>query len=368
MNTPIDATDSFIAPEEALKRLTEPLLAWYDKNARILPWRENPAPYRVWVSEIMLQQTRIDTVIPYFHRFMAALPDITALAQAEENVLLKLWEGMGYYARVRNMQRAARAMLARYNGEVPASYPQLLGLPGIGEYTAGAIASIAYQIPVTAVDGNVLRVMARLLACREDITQNSVRKSLRSAVESMLSKERPGDFNQAMMDMGATVCLPNTLPRCELCPIREGCAGYAQGIAADLPVKTPAKRRTIQQRTILVIISRGKALLRQRPAAGLLAGLWEFPNQEGHLTENEAAALVRQWGFSPDSIRKLQDAKHVFTHIEWYMQGYLIYVREALPGPEGFWTDEEAIGAEYALPSAFKPYSRYLNRWLRESM
>jgi A/G-specific adenine glycosylase len=363
------ATTSFemakAGQNQGLALLVEPLLTWYGRNARVLPWREQPVPYWVWISEIMLQQTRLEVVLPYFHRFVERLPDIPALAEAEEGLLLKLWEGLGYYNRARNLQKAARIVTERHGGRLPASYQHLLALPGIGEYTAGAIASIAYHIPVPAVDGNVLRVMARILGCRADIAQPQVRKALGAAVEAMLPRERPGDFNQAMMDLGAMVCLPKTSPGCNLCPLQAGCAGYRQKIADKLPVKSPPRSRTVQQKTVLVLVARGKILLRRRPEAGLLAGLWEFPNLDGRLGAENVAALLGEWGLRPLSVRKLEEAQHVFTHIKWQMQGYLVYVADALPVRDSLWVDEGALREKYALPSAFRAYARHLPRWLK---
>ena len=350
---------------QGLPLLADPLLAWYGQNSRVLPWREQPDPYWVWISEIMLQQTRLNVVLPYFHRFVECLADIPALARVEENLLLKLWEGLGYYNRARNMQNAARIMVEHHSGRLPASYQQLLELPGIGEYTAGAIASIAYQIPVPAVDGNVLRVMTRLLGCRADIAQPRVRRALRAAVEAMLPDERPGDFNQAMMDLGAMVCLPHTSPGCKLCPLRAMCVGYQEGIADKLPVKSSPKPRAVQQKTVLVLISQGKTFLRQRPTPGLLAGLWEFPTMDGWLSEENVAALLNEWGICPLSVRRVEESRHVFTHMEWHMQGYLVYAADALTVPDGLWVDGLAVHEKYAVPSAFKSFTRYLAQWLK---
>jgi len=295
------------------------------------------------------------------------LPDIPALAEAEEAVLLKLWEGLGYYNRVRNLQKAARIIVERHGGRLPSSYRHLLDLPGIGEYTAGAIASIAYHIPVPAVDGNALRVLARLLACRADIAQPQVRKTLRTAAQTMLPRERAGDFNQALMDLGSLVCLPGTAPRCDFCPVVTGCAGYREGVADKLPVKSPQKPRTMQQKTVLVLASQGKTLLRRRPEEGLLAGLWEFPNLDGWLTEEQVAALLDEWGIYPTSVRRLSDARHIFTHIEWHMHGYLVYAADALPVQNWVWADKEAVRQKYALPGAYSAFTRHLPRWLKQS-
>lgn len=365
-NTAITSFDMVEAGQtQGLPLLVDPLLAWYEENSRFLPWREQPDPYWVWTSEIMLQQTRVNVVIPYFHSFVESLPDIHALAKAEENVLLKVWEGLGYYNRVRNMQKAARIMVEHHEGKLPASYQQLLELPGIGEYTAGAIASIAYQIPVPAVDGNVLRVMARLLGCRSDIAKPQVKRTLRGAVEAMLPHERPGDFNQAMMDLGAMVCLPHTSPGCQICPLRAMCVAYQEGIADRLPVKSSPKPRAVQQKTVLVLISQGKIFLRQRPKSGLLAGLWEFPTLDGWLSEENVTAWLHELGIDPVSVRTVEESRHVFTHMEWDMQGYLIYAVDAPAVQDGLWVDKQAVYEEYALPSAFKSFTSHLAQWIK---
>lgn len=348
-----------------LPLMADLLLAWYHQNARVLPWREKPEPYWIWTSEIMLQQTRLEVVLPYFHRFVESLPDIPALAKAEESLLLKLWEGLGYYNRVRNMQKAARIVMECYGGELPASYQHLLDLPGIGEYTAGAIASMAYQIPVPAVDGNVLRVMARLLGCRGDITEHRVRKALGKAVEAILPRQRPGDFNQAMMDLGAMVCLPNTSPCCSRCPLTSICTGYKEDIASSLPVKSSPKLRIKEQKTVLVLVSQGKTLLRRRPGTGLLAGMWEFPNLEGWLSENNVVDLLEEWGLRPLTVRHLAEARHIFTHREWHLRGYLIEVADTLLVQGALWVKGPAVREEYAIPSAFKSFARHLDQWIK---
>ena len=230
--------------EKILRQTAEPLLEWYQKNARVLPWRsENPNPYHVWVSEIMLQQTRVEAVKPYYERFLSALPTVQALAEADEELLLKLWEGLGYYSRVRNMQKAAQQIVAEHNGEIPAEYSILLKLKGIGPYTAGAIASIAFSKPCAAVDGNVLRVMARLTADEGNIAEPAVRKYWEKEIMEALPKERPGDYNQALMELGATLCLPNGAPKCELCPLRAYCLAYRKNQTMLFPVKTKKSSR-----------------------------------------------------------------------------------------------------------------------------
>lgn len=340
-----------------LSKLSERLLAWYDAEARVLPWRSNPEPYRVWVSEIMLQQTRVETVLPYFERFLAELPSISALAAADEQTLLKLWEGLGYYSRVRNLQKGAQAVQEHFGGELPASYESLLTLPGIGEYTAGAIASIAFGMPVPAVDGNVLRVFSRLFASDEDITNPKVKAACKELVLKMQPKDRPGDFNQALMDLGATVCVPGE-PRCGVCPLEQGCMARQRGIESELPVKAAAKARRIEQKTVLVVVSGGKVLLHRRASKGLLGGLWEFPNLEGFLVEQQVRLELEKWGTQPEKIERLPDARHVFSHVEWHMRGYSVTTDSFIPPPDCEWVDVKRLKEDYALPSAFKAYKK----------
>ena len=249
----------------------QPLLAWYDENKRILPWRDKHNAYYTWVSEIMLQQTRVEAVKPYFERFIRELPDIPALAVCPEEKLLKLWEGLGYYSRVRNMQLAAREMVEKYNGRLPEDFSLLISLKGIGSYTAGAIASIAYGIPVPAVDGNVFRVVTRMTEDSEDITRPAFRKKTESALQEIIPKDRPGDFNQAMMELGAVVCVPNGQPKCDLCPVRGFCQAGLHGTMEKFPVKAPKKPRVVEERTVLVIQDGSCTAIRRRPPKGLLA-------------------------------------------------------------------------------------------------
>lgn len=357
------AASDFPLPESArLLPLAEQLLHWYDQNARALPWRENPAPYRVWVSEMMLQQTRVEAVIPYFTRFLAALPDIPALANIGEDALLKLWEGLGYYSRARNLQKAARILVGRFGGELPRSYEELLKLPGLGEYAAGAVASIAFNIPVPAVDGNVLRVLARLTASADDIAQPAVKKSFRALAQSMQPPARAGDFNQALMELGALVCLPGGAPRCETCPLRDGCEGYRLGCAGRLPVKAPPKPRRIEEMTVLVVVSGGRVLLRRRPEKGLLASMWEFPYEGGFLTERQAALRLKDSGAGAVSLRALPGNRHIFSHIEWHMHAFLAETDDFPPCDDCVWSDIGALFTERALPGAFQPYADFLRR------
>ena len=377
-----------------LVQLAEPLLEWYVGHARVLPWREEPTPYRVWVSEIMLQQTRVEAVKPYFERFTASLPNVAALAHCPEDELLKLWEGLGYYNRVRNMQKAAIQVMEEYQGELPAEYEELLKLKGIGHYTAGAVASIAYGKYVPAVDGNVLRVITRATLDDTDIMRQSFRSrmerelfdmmqrmTIQEPIKKQIYKENiPGAFNQALMELGATVCLPNGAPLCEKCPWSELCLAKKENRITELPVKSKAKARRIEKRTVFILRDGDKVAIRKRPEQGLLAGLYELPNIEGDLNAEEALAQVKQMHYMPIRIQKLTEAKHVFSHIEWHMRGYAILVEEAGLDEETSLTghkegDNQAVkqeseiifveakdaSARYAIPAAFGAYAKYMN-------
>lgn len=339
---------------ETLQAVPSLLLQWYDGCARVLPWREDPTPYRVWVSEIMLQQTRVEAVKPYYQRFLAALPTVADLAAAQEDRLLKLWEGLGYYNRVRNLQKGAKEVMSRFGGSIPASFEELRSLPGVGDYTAGAIASIAFGLPVPAVDGNVLRVMARLLARRDDILDPAVKKTWSGEIAQIIPKDRAGDFNQSLMELGALVCLPGGTPKCADCPLQSVCRARALSIEEELPVKAAKKPRRAEERTVFLLTSGGKLALRRRPEKGLLAGLWELPNLPGNLSREEAREALFKWGAELSDLEKLPDSRHIFTHIEWRMTGWA--GETAQLSPEFVWAAGEELWQEYALPSAFRAY------------
>lgn len=337
------------------------LLAWYRSVRRPLPFREAPTPYRVWVSEVMLQQTRIEAALPYFERFMQALPTVADLANAEEETLLKLWEGLGYYSRVRNLQKAAQQICAQYGGELPADYDKLLALPGIGEYTAGAIASISFGLPVPAVDGNVLRVFARLLNTDADVMKPAVRRQMTAWVRAVLPPES-GLFNEAVMELGETICLPNTEPRCALCPLAAVCAAKAAGTAAELPTRAKPKERRIEDKTVVCVLTAEqppRVWLRKRPDSGLLAGLWEFPSLEGKLTPAEAATAL---GLCPLSAESLTAAKHLFSHIEWRMQGVCLTVAPFIAPDGSVLVTAEEQREHYALPGAFAKFTKEMQK------
>lgn len=336
------------------KAIVQPLLSWYDAGHRDLPWRSEPTPYRVWVSEIMLQQTRVEAVRGYFSRWMNALPDIPALAAADEVVYTKLWEGLGYYSRVRNLHRAAVLLCEEYGGELPADYDRLLALPGVGEYTAGAVASIAFGLPVPAVDGNVLRVAARLDNDFTPITDAKFKKQTRERFAALMPSDRPGDLNQSLMELGATVCLPNGAPRCDDCPIQHLCEGFHRGNAAVLPLRAAKKARRVENRTVLVVRCGQLVGLRQRPKKGLLAGLWELPSLDGHLSPDELRATLTEMGWSVRKLLSLRPAKHIFTHVEWHMNG--VYVELDAPAPALTFVTPAELRDAYALPSAFRSF------------
>lgn len=333
-----------------------PILQWYDVHARTLPWRSDPTPYRVWVSEIMLQQTRVEPALPYFERFMHALPTPADLADCAPDRLNKLWEGLGYYARARNMQKAAQMLLDRFGGRFPQTLQELTALPGVGEYTAGAILSIAFSQPVPAVDGNVMRVLARQALYEEDITLPRAKKAFTALVFRIIPHDRPGDFNQALMDLGAAVCRPNGAPLCESCPVNARCAARAEELTDRLPVRPAKKARRVQERTVLLIRSERGVLLRRRPPGGLLAGMWEFPSLEGKRGKKEIEVWFKEQGHGA-AVSSLANARHVFTHLEWRMSGYLIRCGAFAPKADEVWASSKELGARYAVPSAFKTYA-----------
>ncbi len=338
---------------DELEQLPLPLLFWFRENARTLPWRSDPTPYHVWVSEIMLQQTRVAAVLGYYERFLEVLPTVADLACCPEDRLMKLWQGLGYYSRARNLQKAARQVMEKFGGEIPSSYGEIRSLAGIGDYTAGAICSIAFGQPVSAVDGNVLRVVSRLTDDHRDVTQARVKEDIRQRLEQVIPRDMPGTFNQAVMDLGAMVCLPNGVPLCGKCPAAEFCAGCRTGTACDLPVKAPKKARRVEERTVYLIFHGGRAALRRRADRGLLAGLWEYPNEPS------------PWACPvPGEAVFAAEAKHIFTHIEWHMNAYTVMAEtDALPAG-WVWADRGELDGVYAVPGAFSPFAHLVEKAL----
>lgn len=342
---------------------TDRLLQWFYANARVLPWRENPRPYYIWISEIMLQQTRVEAVKGYFERFVREIPDISALAGVSEEKLLKLWEGLGYYSRAKNLKKAAIRIVEQYQSELPKDYEKLRSLPGIGAYTAGAIASQAFGIAAPAVDGNVLRVYMRYTGNRADITREAVKKQVAAELAVWMPQKQPGDYNQALMELGATVCVPNGKPACEKCPINGACYAKNHHCVDELPVKKRPKERRIEKKTVLVIECGGKYLLWKRPANGLLAGMWEFPWIPEYQTVSALTEYLEKNGISVEQLHILGEKKHIFSHIEWHMLGYSIHTdcpAELTPDfTECVWATKRQLRERFALPAA---YHAYLNK------
>ena len=345
-----------------LEEIVEPLLSWYQENKRELPWRTDPTPYHVWVSEIMLQQTRVEAVKGYYARFLEALPGIGDLAECPQEKLLQLWEGLGYYNRVKNMQKAALEIVEKYGGEIPGDYEKILALPGIGSYTAGAIASIAYKIPKPAVDGNVLRVIARLTEEPEDILKQRTRKKIEDMLEKIMPADHPGEFNQSLMELGATVCVPNGPARCEACPVKDFCLAKAHGKVVEYPRKAPKKARRIEEKTVLILQNGQEYAIHKRPAGGLLGGLYELPNLEGYRSREEILAYVESLGLTPLHISGAGEAKHIFSHVEWRMKGYFIKVASTEEKKIGelIFADKKESKGKYPIPSAFSAYRKYI--------
>ena len=340
-----------------------PLISWYEKNARDLPWRHTRDPYAIWVSEIMLQQTRVEAVLPYYARFLDTLPSISALAAAPEPQLLKLWEGLGYYSRVRNMQKAARTVMEAHGGVFPDTFADIRALCGIGDYTAGAISSFAFDLPYPAVDGNVLRVTARLLCYENDVLSPLAKKELTAAVDAEVKRLPPATLNQALIELGATVCLPNGAPRCEKCPLAHACAAHKNGRETELPIRKKPAARKIENRTVLILRVGDRVALYRRPEKGLLSGLFEPYCLSGNRSPEEVASALTALGISPLRITPLEASKHIFTHLEWHMTGFEILLDDENAGKlpqELFLAPREEIDTTYALPSAYRAYRPYM--------
>jgi len=343
---------------DRFSQLTEPLLAWYGQAARSMPWRENPTPYRVWISEIMLQQTRVSAVIPYYERFLRELPDVASLARCDDGKLMKLWEGLGYYSRARNLKKAAIEVMERFGGEFPSDYASVRSLPGIGDYTAGAILSIAFGKPEPAVDGNVLRIVSRITGDASDIMAESTRAACRNLIRQQMPEGKTSQYTQALMELGATVCLPNGAPLCDMCPAKHLCRARAEGSVDRLPVKSPPKPRRIENRTVYFFLREGKVALRRRPKKGLLSGLWEFPNELSSVSADSIEISARPSG-------TFGRGKHVFSHIEWHMDSQVLLV-DSPDLPEGYvWADGEELRDVYAVPAAFSDFMSALREVLK---
>ena len=336
-----------------------PVIAWFRKNRRALPFRENRDPYRIWVSEVMLQQTRIEAAIPYFLHFMEENPDLASLAACPDEKLYKLWEGLGYYSRVRNLKRAAVQLMTSYGGTFPRTAKELEKLPGIGSYTAGAIASIAFGEPAPAVDGNVLRVMTRLFADPADISLPATRKRIEEELRAIYpTGDDAGDLTQGIMEIGERICLPNTVPLCDECPLAGLCLAKRVDKCLSFPKKSPKKERKILDKTLFLFSVGEEFALEKRPPEGLLASLWGFPMADGALKKEEVIPFLKNEGLSPLSVKSAGRAKHVFTHLEWHITGY--FVELPAKNEKWVWETPEKILAVYSIPSAFRAFRKKL--------
>ena len=339
-----------------LEKIVEPIVKWYKENKRMLPWRKQKNPYAIWISEIMLQQTRIEAVKVYYERFMREIPNIETLANIEEEVLLKLWEGLGYYSRAKNLKKAAIKICEEYGGNMPKYYEQLVDLPGIGEYTAGAIASIAYHERVPAVDGNVLRVISRIIGSTKDILLPDTKIEMTAKLKAIMPKEA-GDFNEGLMELGERVCIPNGEPFCNNCPLQAYCVAYKQGLTNQIPVRIKKTKRKYEERLIFVLEWKDKIAIQKRGEKGLLAGMYEFPNvmkKEGLIIKQ----ILQTWNLEAEQKEALGKAKHIFSHIEWNMEGWRIKVKNK--NEQFIWAKKEEIIEKYAIPEAFGYYKNKL--------
>ncbi len=352
-----------VLADESIYQMGDPIITWYRAHKRELPWRGTQDPYRIWISEIMLQQTRVEAVKPFYDRFLKSLPTVRDLAEAEEDKLLKLWEGLGYYNRVRNMQKAARQIMEEHGGEFPNTYEEIRNLTGIGNYTAGAISAFAFGIPKPAVDGNVLRVISRITGSYDDIMKASTKSKVEQQLETVIPKDAACDFNQGLIELGAIVCVPNGAPKCEECPVAGSCKANQKGIQDELPVKKKAKERRIEKKTVFIFKDGEELAIHKRSPKGLLAGLYELPNVDGHLTQEEALEYSKKIGLAPLHIKTLPEAKHIFSHVEWQMIGYAIRVDELQHAckEDMLFIHPEEVEKEYPIPAAFEAYVKYVN-------
>lgn len=336
------------------KKLAEYLVEWYPDHARELPWRRDRDPYHVWLSEIMLQQTRVEAVKEYYKRFLKALPTIADLADVEEDRLLKLWEGLGYYNRAKNLKKAAFTIINEKGGRFPETYEEILSLPGIGEYTAGAIGSICFNLSTPAVDGNVLRVYTRVMEDASNIDKQSSKKKIREQLAAVYPKGNCGTFTQSLMELGATVCLPNGIPKCGECPLQSICLAGQHGTWQQYPVRDEKKSRRLEDKTVFVLRCGDRIAVRKRGNKGLLSGMWEFPNVEGVLAEQQAVDVAVEWNTAPEQMKMRYNYTHIFSHVEWRMTAY--YLACQWMCREFQWVTMEELEYEVAMPSAFRPF------------
>ncbi len=334
--------------------IREPLLNWYQYHHRDLKWRSTKDPYHIWISEIMLQQTRVEAVKGYYEHFVQEIPDIDALANISDEKLLKLWEGLGYYNRARNLKKAAIQIMESFDGKFPKDYEKVLSLPGIGEYTAGAICSICFELPVPAVDGNVLRVVTRLSECYDSIDDLKTKRLVRQQLLPVYEKGRCSELTQALMELGAVICVPKGKPRCKECPLGQLCEAHKNGTWSRLPVRKEKKKRKVEEKTVFILHDGNRYGIHKREGKGLLANLWEFYHVDGKMEANDAVAFISRQGFEPVRIEREIPYTHIFSHVEWRMIAYYIECRKQKDGL--LWVEREAFNTIYALPTAFKVF------------
>ncbi len=350
-----------------LSSAVSPLCEWYEKNKKEYPWRKNRDAYRIWISEVMLQQTRTAAVLPYYERFLSAFPTVEDLARADDDKLMKLWEGLGYYSRARNLKKGAVQVMERFGGRLPSKKSELRTIAGIGDYTAGAIASMAFFEPSCAVDGNVLRVCMRLLGSDADISKDATKRALAEALDAVYpAGERAALLTEGLMELGETVCIPGGEPKCALCPLADLCEAKRGGIAHLLPAKSAKKPRRILERTLFLFRFEGKYAIRKRGDHGLLAGLYEFFAEERALSEEEAEAFVREHGIPFSSLSPIGEACHIFTHLEWHMRGYAVELLRPIEG--WIFATPAELSSTYALPSAFRYFKNHTLKEKEESL
>lgn len=341
-------------------KMAEQLLTWYPSNARDLPWRKDKEPYHVWLSEIMLQQTRVEAVKGYYHRFLSALPAISDLAGVSDDRLLKLWEGLGYYNRARNLKKAAIQIMETFGGRFPETYEEILSLSGIGDYTAGAIASICFELPVPAVDGNVLRVYTRFMEDDSNIDKQSTKRAVAEALLPAYKQGNCGMLTQSLMELGAIVCVPNGAPNCTVCPLQELCLARAHASWERFPVRQEKKKRQPVDMTVFVLQCEGRIAIRKREQKGLLHGMWELPNVECRLLEQQAADQASDWHVMPEHLQMQYQYTHIFTHKEWRMTAYYLSCLQMCGEFE--WVTLEELEKHMAVPSAFRPFIELLRK------
>lgn len=338
--------------EQNIQQIIIPLLNWYEENKRKLPWREEiPNPYHVWLSEIMLQQTRIEAVKKYYERFLMQLPTIEDLAKVKEEELLKLWEGLGYYNRARNLKKAAIMIVEKYNGEMPKKWEDLQTLPGIGEYTSGAIGSICFNLRVPAVDGNVLRVISRVIGSKENVLLPETKKKITKLLHDNMPEEA-GKWNESLMELGEIICLPNGEPLCNKCPIQSTCKAFQQKEVKQIPVRIKEQKRKIEEKTVFIFQCEDKVAIQKRTSKGILAGMYEFPHVEGKKNEQEIISILKEWKIREFTLKEKHHDKHIFTHKQWNMVAYYIEVKEK--NANWIWATKKELEEKYAMPTAFK--------------